>query len=174
MNTTVPAAVATASLQSPTRPADRIRGEEGVDKYRSLISPGLVQALDHVPFHNGGMAPLLRRVLTGDGVHPQAEKCIVVHEIQDVSADRRTYCCLHVHQCPEINVLLTLTHLTYEIALGDEVFLVRAPASIYIPAGLAHSANVVEGSGFFVALIEASEYAATAPNVDNPALHHAG
>ena len=143
--------------------------------HAALISPGLVQALHHVPFHGGGVAPLCRRVLAGPDVHPQVNKHIVAHEVRDVSADHRSYCEPHVHDCSEINILLSLTRLTYEIRLGDEVYLVEAPATIYIPAGLVHSANVVEGSGFFVALVQTADYQASvsagAPRTDrtNPA-----
>jgi quercetin dioxygenase-like cupin family protein len=129
--------------------------------HAALISSGLVQALQHVPFHGSGVAPLCRRVLAGPGVHPQIKKHIVTHEIRDVSADRRSYCEPHVHDCPEINILLTLARLVYEIRLGDEVYLVEAPATIFIPAGLVHSANVVEGSGFFIALVETADYSAS-------------
>ena len=34
--------------------------------HAALISPGLVQALHHVPFHGSGVAPLCRRVLIYD------------------------------------------------------------------------------------------------------------
>jgi hypothetical protein len=129
--------------------------------HAALISPGLVEALHHVPYHGRGVAPLCRRVLSGPDVHPQINKHIVAHEIRDVSADRRSYCEPHVHDCPEINILLSLTRLVYEIRLGDEVYLVEAPATIYIPAGLIHSANVVEGSGFFVALVQTTNYQAS-------------
>ena len=129
--------------------------------HAALISSGLVQALQHVPFHGSGVAPLCRRVLAGPGVHPQIKKHIVTHEIRDVSADRRSYCEPHVHDCPEINIMLSLARLVYEIRLGDEVYLVEAPATIFIPAGLVHSANVVEGSGFFIALVETADYSAS-------------
>ena len=139
--------------------------------HAALISPGLVEALHHVPYHGRGVAPLCRRVLAGADVHPQINKHIVAHEVRDVSADRRSYCEPHVHDCPEINILLSLTRLIYEIRLGDEVYIVEAPATIYIPAGLVHSANVVEGSGFFVALIETANYQASvsagAPRTDS-------
>ena len=62
-----------------------------------------------------------------------------------------------------VNILLSLDRLVYEITLGDEVYEVEAPASIYIPAGLVHSANVIEGSGFFVAIIETADYVAKPP-----------
>ncbi|MEO9327687.1 hypothetical protein [Gordonia aurantiaca] len=50
-----------------------------------------------------------------------------------------------MHDCPEIDILLSLDRLVHDIRLGDGSFVVEAPASIYIPAGLVHSANVIEG-----------------------------
>jgi quercetin dioxygenase-like cupin family protein len=146
---------------SASRPTDTGIEKRMAATHAGLISPGLVEALHHVPFHGSGVAPLCRRVLAGPGVHPQIKKHIVTHEIRDVSADRRSYCEPHVHDCHEINILLSLGRLVYEIRLGDEVYLVEAPATIYIPAGLVHSSNVVEGSGFFIALVETADYSAS-------------
>jgi hypothetical protein len=127
----------------------------------SLISPGLVQPLDQVPFHGNGMAPLLRRVLAGPGVHPDLRKHIVAHELCAVSAAKRVYSAPHCHDCPEMNILLSQSQLSFEIRLGDDVYVVQAPATVYIPAGLIHSANVIEGSGFYLAVLDTSDYAAS-------------
>ena len=72
--------------------------------------------------------------------------------------EHRSYCEPHVHDCDEINILLSDSHLSYEIRLGDEVFVVNAPATIHIPAGVVHSANVIEGSGFYIAIVDTANY----------------
>ena len=90
-----------------------------------------------------------RRVLAGAGVHESLGKHMVSHEIRNVAAEHRSYCEPHVHDCDEINILLSDSYLSYEIRLGDEVFVVNAPATIHIPAGVVHSANVIEGSGLY-------------------------
>lgn len=143
-------------------------GSDEIRSHAGLISRGEVHALKDVPFHGAGDAPLLRRVLSGGSVHPQAEKRIVAHELREVSFERRTYCEPHVHDCPEFNILLSLGRLVYEITLGNEAFIVEAPATIYIPAGLVHSANVIEGSGFFIAIIETGHYVASPPPAKTP------
>jgi hypothetical protein len=147
------------------RVAVRVASSGGIvtTNHAALISPGLVKALQDVPFHQNGVAPLTRRVLVGDSIHPEVRKRVVTHEIREVSADRRSYCQPHTHDFSEINILLSLSRLSYEIRLGDEVYIVEAPASIYIPAGLVHSANVIEGCGFFLALIETVAYTASGP-----------
>ena len=89
---------------------------------RTLISRGRLEALHFVPFHANGAAPVSRRVLAGAGVHEAIGKHIVSHEIRDVPTEHRSYCEPHVHDCDEINILLSDSHLSYEIRLGDEVF----------------------------------------------------
>jgi DNA-binding transcriptional ArsR family regulator len=127
----------------------------------ALISRGRLEALHFVPFHANGAAPVSRRVLAGAGVHETIGKHIVSHEIRDVPAERRSYCEPHVHDCDEINILLSDSHLSYEIRLGEEVFVVNAPATIHIPAGVIHSANVIEGTGFFIAIVDTDNYKAS-------------
>jgi hypothetical protein len=133
----------------------------GRGQCEGLIAHGVIEGLDHVPFHNRGQAPLTRRVLSGESIHTGLDRRVVVHELRDVQAARRDYCALHFHDFAEVNLLLTTSRLTYEIRLGDDTYFVEAPASIHLPAGLAHSANVFAGSGFFIALIDASHYSAS-------------
>ena len=142
-------------------PRAQSRESQSTTRHSALISPGLVQPLHHVPFHANGVAPLTRRVLAGADVHPLLKKHVVTHELRNVSASNRTYCEPHVHDCAELNILLSMGHLSYEIRLEDELYVVEAPATIYIPAGMVHSANVIEGTGFFLAVIETANYAAS-------------
>lgn len=135
--------------------------EPGNSKYSALISTGLVQALHHVPFHSNGIAPLTRRVMAGADVLPEIKKHLVTHELREVSTAFRSYCEPHAHDCTEINILLSMSRLVYEIRLAEEVFIVEAPATIYIPAGLIHSANVIEGTGFFLAMLDTANYGAS-------------
>jgi hypothetical protein len=125
-----------------------------------LISAGVVSPLATVPFHGNGAAPISRRVLAGDGIHEELGQRVVAHEVVEVGAASRHYCEPHVHDCAELNLLLSTSRLVYEIRLGDDVYEVEAPASIYIPAGLRHSANVISGSGFFIAMVDTADYLA--------------
>lgn len=52
----------------------------------------------------------------------------------------------------EVNILISDTSLTYRLTMDDESYEVAAPATIWIPAGVRHSANVIAGSGVFVCL----------------------
>jgi hypothetical protein len=139
----------------------RFSAEAKTTSSSCLISAGALEPLTAVACHGNGDAPLLRRVLFGSAVHPRAGVRMVVHEIHRVSSARRSYCEPHVHPCDELNVLLSDEQLVYAIGLGDEVFEVSAPASIYIPKGVVHSANVVAGSGFYLAFQGSAAYDAS-------------
>ena len=111
-------------------------------RYQHLISPGISEPIASVMFHSE--APIDRRRMCGQGLHPQADVHIAVHEIRSLpySLDR-SYCEPHSHNCPEINLLFSFERLVFRITLGEESYLCEAPSSIYIPAGVSHSANVV-------------------------------
>ena len=101
------------------------RKPEPLTSARSLISEGRLEPLSFVPFHANGVAPLSRRLLAGAGVHEAIGKHIVCHEIRDVPSERRSYCEPHVHDCDEVNILMSDSHLSYEVRIGDEVFVVN-------------------------------------------------
>jgi hypothetical protein len=130
-------------------------------QHQNLITSGLVQPLDTVRFHTQANTPLVRRLMSGAAVLPQAQQHIAVHEIRGAESEVRGYCEPHQHECAETNLLLSWERLVFRITLGDEVHIVEAPATIYIPPGLLHSANVMEGSGFFIAILGRSDYEST-------------
>jgi hypothetical protein len=150
------------------RALDRAEQTASSRRYAALISHGLIEELSLVPFHNRDQAPLTRRVLSGPSIHEGLGRRIVVHELREVRADQRRYCDPHIHDFAEVNILLSTTQLRYEIRLGDETYFVDAPASIHVPAGLVHSANVLEGSGFFIALLDTATYSARLPGGPEP------
>ena len=71
-------------------------------------------------------------------------------------APGRDYSCSHEHDSlVEVNIILGAPGaLSYEIVLGEgeEPTIVHAPCAVVVPAGVAHSANVLEGRGWFVVL----------------------
>lgn len=86
---------------------------------------------------------------------------IAVHQYSDVVPESREYCRPHVHDHDEINVFHSTALLEVEVVLGEETVLVEAPATVFIPAGVRHAANVRSGSGFMVAILLAGDYHAT-------------
>jgi hypothetical protein len=116
-----------------------------------LIAPGVPSDLRDLPFHDDG--PLTRWLMSGAELHRESQTHVAVHFMSDVQRLSRAYCDVHEHTVPELNLILPVTELTYEIVLGDERYDVSGPSSVYIPAGTPHSANVKAGTGFFVASV---------------------
>jgi quercetin dioxygenase-like cupin family protein len=86
---------------------------------------------------------------------------IALHEFSDVEPAQRDYCRPHRHDHDEINVFHTTSHLQVEVDLDGETAVVEAPATVLIPAGVRHAANVRSGSGFMVAILLDGHYKAT-------------
>ncbi len=51
----------------------------------------------------------------------------------------------------EVNIIVSPDELVYRIQLGDRTYTVRNNACIWIPKGTFHSANVVRGTGYYIA-----------------------
>ncbi len=126
---------------------------------RAAVVPGRPAPLDGVPFHAAG--PLKRWLLASDELAPGAGVFIALHEFSDVPPEERAYCRPHRHDHDEINVFHTTSRLEVEVLLGEEKVVVEAPATVLIPAGTPHAANVRSGSGVMVAILLDGRYRAT-------------
>ena len=129
-------------------------------KYEYLITPGVQQALNTVAFHHD--APLTRYVmLQKDKVEGDGGFRVVSHVINDLPEIVPPYCELHWHEFDEVNLILSQDNsLKYKIRLDDETYEVTAPATIYIPKGIKHAAEVVSGKGIFLAITFTNDYKA--------------
>jgi vacuolar-type H+-ATPase subunit I/STV1 len=126
-------------------------------KHKGLITEGIEQPLELVKFHNA--APFTRRLMSGKSLNNNSKMHIAVHEIKNkLPKEMRKYSTPHAHNCSEWNLILSFDHLVFEIMLDDEFYEVKAPASIYIPSALIHCANVIEGQGFYIALLDCIDY----------------
>jgi hypothetical protein len=126
---------------------------------RAAIVRGRPEPLDGVPFHSAG--PLKRWLLSSEEMAPGAGVFIALHEFSGVEPASRDYCRPHRHDHDEINVFHTTSHLEVEVLLGEEKLVVEAPATVLIPAGTPHAANVRSGSGVMVAILLDGRYRAT-------------
>jgi hypothetical protein len=132
-------------------------GRSTTSRFRHLICSGISEPLSEVPFHQHG--PIRRRRMCGQELHPQADLHVAVHEIRGAErALDRHYCEPHAHTCAELNLLISFERLVFRFTLGEESHICQAPASIFIPPGLMHCANVVEGRGFFVVFLGCGDY----------------
>jgi mannose-6-phosphate isomerase-like protein (cupin superfamily) len=117
-----------------------------VNNNQSLLFDMLPVPLANVPFHDNTDA-ITRYFAKGFPLH------VAVHEVSPVSAPPETYTWPHVHDdCDEVNIIISQGDLLYRIQLGEEEFTVSNNSSIWIPRGTVHSANVLQGSGFFITI----------------------
>ena len=113
---------------------------------QQLISKLLPVPLSNVPFHQN-TENITRLFAAHFPMH------LAVHEVSPVSTPPVEYTQLHVHDdCDEINIILSGERLLYKIRLGDDEYILENNASIWIPRGLFHSANVLKGSGYFITI----------------------
>lgn len=129
-------------------------------KYSHLITKGIEQNLDSVAFHHA--APLTRYVMlqkdtvSGDGGFRTA-----VHVIDEITQEVQPYCDMHWHDFDEVNLILSNDgQLTYKVTLEDEMYIVHAPATVYIPKGIKHAAEVISGKGMYIAITFTKDYIA--------------
>jgi mannose-6-phosphate isomerase-like protein (cupin superfamily) len=112
---------------------------------KSHIFEMLPSALSNVPFHYN--TPVITRFF--------AEKFplhMAVHQVSPIQEPPLEYTEAHLHEeHDEINIIISSEELVYKIQLETEEFTVTNNACIWIPAGMIHSANVLKGSGYFIA-----------------------
>jgi hypothetical protein len=83
---------------------------------------------------------------------PRGLEDAAIHAVDGVARGLEDRCEVHEHAAPELNMILPITALTCEVVLGDERYEVEGPASVFVPAGLAHAINVTAGTGYFVSV----------------------
>lgn len=129
-------------------------------KYEHLITKGVEQDLGAVAFHHS--APLTRYVmLQKDAVSGDGGFRTVAHVIDGVPDEVPPYCELHWHDFDEVNLILSDDNsLRYKIQLEDETYEVQAPATVYIPKGTRHAAEVISGRGVYIAITFTKDYVA--------------
>jgi len=113
---------------------------------QALIFNLLPSVLSNVPFHTDTHA-ITRYFADAFPCH------MAIHHVSPVFIAPPQYTAPHVHdEHDEINIIISPDKLIYKIQLGDEEYIVQNNASIWIPRGMVHSANILKGSGYFIAL----------------------
>ncbi len=110
-----------------------------------LIFNLLPSALSNVPFHYD--TPAVTRYFADKfPVH------LGVHQVSALQGPPPEYTLPHRHEeWHEVNLIVSPDELVYQIQLGDNKYILRNNACIWIPKGMLHAANVLEGSGYYIA-----------------------
>jgi hypothetical protein len=79
---------------------------------------------------------------------------VAIHDVSIRGKDiANPYSDPHAHpDQDEVNLLIGGSSLRYRFSLNGKILVVAAPAAVWIPAGVRHSANAVSGRGTFVCL----------------------
>lgn len=114
-------------------------------KYEHLIIQNKKQPLSTVDFHKD-VSCIERYFAEGFPFH------LAIHKVVNAeNVDRYTE--LHTHDVDELNIIICEDNeMDYLIQLGNEEYHVKSNTSIWIPKGLPHSANIIRGSGYFIAM----------------------
>jgi mannose-6-phosphate isomerase-like protein (cupin superfamily) len=120
------------------------RGSGKAGGGRGYLFDMLPSSLSSVPFH-ADVEQITRYFAKGFPVH------LAIHEISPVRETPEVYTQPHVHMDnDEINIIISTDRLRYKIQLEEEHFVVDNNTSIWIPRGMVHSANVLDGAGYFI------------------------
>lgn len=123
-------------------------------RYKKFITKGVNEPISKIPFHK--KAPIKRISMLSEKRIPESKIHAAVHFVNSKKTTK--YSKLHSHDVDEINMILSEGNLVYEIQLEDEIYKVRSPATVFIPKGTRHRADVISGSGMFVCLIMSNKY----------------
>lgn len=128
-----------------------------MQKYKKYITKGINEPLTKVPFHK--KAPIKRISMLSKKSIPESKIHAAVHFVDIIDKKISKYSVLHKHDADEINMILSDNDkLVYEIQFDDEIYKVSSPATIFIPKGVNHRADVISGRGIFVCLIMSNRY----------------
>jgi 2-isopropylmalate synthase len=124
-----------------------------------INSPEVISATE-LRHHRHG--PGDRYLMIDERVVTDARQYCIVRRVPTLSNYGRGHVDTHRHTVDSLFLFLgdgeRLAGLTVEVRLGEEIFLVESPASVFIPSGVVHSYRVIGGQGLFVNHVLAGDY----------------
>jgi len=117
-----------------------------------LINIPKVIPASELKYHTDG--PGLRYVMVDERFVPDSRQYCIVRKIGLVKGVIAPHVDAHRHDCDSLFMFIgaheNLTGLAVEVQLGDEIFPIKSPSSVFIPAGIEHSYRVIAGEGIYV------------------------
>ena len=128
-----------------------------MNRYKKFIKKGVNEQISKIPFHN--YAPIRRLSMLSKKRFPSSNTHVAVHFVNGKHKKMSEYSLLHKHNADEINLIISEnSKLKYEIQLGDEVYKISSPSTVFIPKGVKHKAKLISGKGIFVCIILSGKY----------------
>jgi 2-isopropylmalate synthase len=127
-----------------------------------VVDPHVISATE-LRHHRHG--PGERYVLVDDRFVRGAGQYCIARRIPRLADYGAGHVDTHVHDCDSLFVFLgdedDYRGLRAEVSLGDRVFAVDSPASVFVPAGVPHGYRVLEGAGTYLNHVLAGDYNAS-------------
>jgi len=122
--------------------------------YSKLILEVQTRSATELVKHKSG--PGLRFVFSDHKNNPGGQIYSIVRVVKNVRSPK-PHVESHAHPVDSLWMFEgntpKLTGLKAEVNLDDHIFIVNSPASVYIPAGVAHSYRFISGSGKFINIV---------------------
>ena len=126
---------------------------------RLINHPQVISATE-LRHHRPG--PGERYLMIDDRVVPDARQYCIVRRIPIAADHGPGHVDAHRHSVDSLFLFVgngsELDGLEVEVRIGDRLFLVSSPASVFIPSGLVHSYRIVRGDGFFINHVLEGDY----------------
>jgi hypothetical protein len=128
-------------------------------KYEYCIKKPLDSTRDHHQSHHTKAhhdAAMPRWSFCGDGYFTESPIRVVVRQIKSVPPDYEPHIDLHTHDVDELYIFVSEEDggLEAEVALGDEVYTVTSPVTIFLPKDVPHRYAVKKGHGFLFTIMD--------------------
>lgn len=131
-----------------------------MEKYKNLIQKPDIRPTSEIRYHHDN-APGTRYVFMDRKKCPESSIYTIVRDARNIDP-QVPYVDPHIHNCASEFLFIgdnpDMTGLCAKVLLGDREFLVDSPASVFIPAGLEHSVQLVAGSGKFINIVCHADY----------------
>jgi hypothetical protein len=143
------------------RAPDAARGERESKTFGSYIIRPEVRPASEIKYHSDA-APGVRWVFVDGRLKSEAGFYTVVRSVSGVRTTQAEYVAPHTHNCDTYHIAIgagpELTGLKIEFTIGGARAVAESPVGVHIPAGVAHSQRIVEGTGHFFNFVPKSRY----------------
>jgi hypothetical protein len=143
------------------RPPDIAKGNREFEKFASYIIKPEVRPTTEIRYHTDD-APGVRYVFVDGKLKPEAEFYTVVRSVAHVQPTQADYVSKHTHNCDTYHIVIGtsagLRGVKTEFVIGEEKCVIESPVGVHIPAGVAHSQRILEGTGHFFNFVPKSNY----------------
>ena len=102
-----------------------------------------------------GLGPLM--AFLNREMIPEADLNIFVHHINVKNPPGPDYVDVHTHDVSQAYVF-PFSGLTFEVILGEEKYLAKSPATVFIPPGIKHNLKILKGKGIEVCILRKGFY----------------